>query len=47
MKAIALFSGGLDSQLAAKLIAEQEIDVHALHFTSAFIPRHGSESEFP
>ncbi len=36
MKAIALFSGGLDSQLAVKLILNQDIDVHGIHFTSAF-----------
>jgi tRNA U34 2-thiouridine synthase MnmA/TrmU len=36
MKAVGLFSGGLDSTLAIKLITEQEIEVTALHFFSPF-----------
>ena len=36
MKAISLFSGGLDSTLAARLIADQGIDVEALHFKTVF-----------
>lgn len=36
MKALALFSGGLDSMLAIKLITSQGIDVHALHFDIGF-----------
>ena len=36
IKALALFSGGLDSILAVKLILEQGIDVVAVHFVSAF-----------
>jgi tRNA U34 2-thiouridine synthase MnmA/TrmU len=35
-KAICLFSGGLDSAIAAKLIKDQGIDVIALNFTSPF-----------
>jgi tRNA U34 2-thiouridine synthase MnmA/TrmU len=35
-KAVALFSGGLDSQLAVKLVLNQDIEVLALHFTSVF-----------
>lgn len=35
-KAVALFSGGLDSMLAIKLIQEQGIEVVALHFLSPF-----------
>ncbi|MBU1006125.1 MAG: 7-cyano-7-deazaguanine synthase [Candidatus Omnitrophica bacterium] len=35
-KAIVLFSGGLDSMLAVKLMLEQGIDVMALHFSSIF-----------
>ena len=35
-KAIALFSGGLDSILAAKLIAAQNIEVIGLAFTTPF-----------
>ena len=36
MKAIALFSGGLDSMLAIKTITEQGIDVIALHIKIGF-----------
>ena len=36
MKALALFSGGLDSMLAIKLITKQGIAVHALHFDIGF-----------
>ena len=36
MKALALFSGGLDSLLAAKLIQEQGIEVLALYFDVGF-----------
>jgi len=36
IKALALFSGGLDSILSVKLILEQGIDVVAVHFGSAF-----------
>ncbi len=35
-KAVALFSGGLDSMLAIKLILEQGIEVHALNFLTIF-----------
>ena len=35
-KALALFSGGLDSVLAARLIADQGLDVTCLHFVSPF-----------
>ena len=35
-KAVALFSGGLDSILAIKLMLEQAIEVHALNFLSVF-----------
>jgi len=35
-RAIALFSGGLDSTLAIRLMQEQGIQVHAVHFTSPF-----------
>jgi tRNA U34 2-thiouridine synthase MnmA/TrmU len=34
--AIALFSGGLDSTLAIRLMQVQGINVHAIHFTSPF-----------
>lgn len=36
MKALALFSGGLDSMLAVKIIREQGIDVTALNFNIGF-----------
>ncbi len=36
IKAVALFSGGLDSTLAIKVIMEQGIEVIALNFTSPF-----------
>jgi tRNA-uridine 2-sulfurtransferase len=35
-RAVAMLSGGLDSTLAAKLMMEQGIDVHALNVTSPF-----------
>jgi tRNA-specific 2-thiouridylase len=36
MKALALFSGGLDSALAIKVVQEQGIEVIALNFVSHF-----------
>jgi len=36
VKAISLFSGGLDSILAAELVRRQNIDVHCLAFTTPF-----------
>lgn len=36
MKALSLFSGGLDSQLAVELIKQQGIEVIGLHFTTPF-----------
>jgi len=38
VKALSLFSGGLDSILATKLILDQDIEVVALNFTSQFNP---------
>jgi tRNA U34 2-thiouridine synthase MnmA/TrmU len=38
VKAISLFSGGLDSILATKLILDQKIEVEAVTFTSQFSP---------
>jgi len=35
-KAVALFSGGLDSMLAIRLMLEQGIEVHALNFLTVF-----------
>ena len=37
-RAVSLFSGGLDSALAVKLIQDQGIEVHGLTFVSAFNP---------
>jgi tRNA-specific 2-thiouridylase len=36
LRALSLFSGGLDSQLAVKIIQEQGIEVIGLHFTTPF-----------
>jgi tRNA-uridine 2-sulfurtransferase len=36
IKALGLLSGGLDSTLAAKLMIEQGIEIHAVNFTSPF-----------
>lgn len=36
IKALGLFSGGLDSTLAAKLIQEQGIKVELINFTTLF-----------
>ena len=38
MKALSLFSGGLDSILAVKLIEEQSIDVVGIVFETPFFP---------
>jgi tRNA U34 2-thiouridine synthase MnmA/TrmU len=43
MKAVSLFSGGLDSQLAVCLMRDQGIDVLAINFTSPFF---GSDPRF-
>ena len=43
MKAVMMLSGGLDSLLALKLVLEQGIEAHALHFTSAFSPDRSAE----
>jgi tRNA U34 2-thiouridine synthase MnmA/TrmU len=46
-KALALFSGGLDSMLAARLVMEQGVDVTALNFISPFfgVGKKGREDE--
>ncbi len=36
MKALVMFSGGLDSSLAVRILQEQGIEVEAAHFTSVF-----------
>ena len=35
-KAVILLSGGLDSTLAARIVRDQGIELHAIHFTSPF-----------
>ncbi|HBO69797.1 MAG TPA: hypothetical protein DD658_06550, partial [Deltaproteobacteria bacterium] len=35
-RAVILLSGGLDSTLAAKMMLDQGIELHAIHFTSPF-----------
>lgn len=37
VKALALFSGGLDSALSAKVILDQGVQVEAVHFINAFL----------
>jgi tRNA-specific 2-thiouridylase len=46
VKAVALFSGGLDSALAVKVLLEQGIAVEAVNFTTVLSKRlsPGSES---
>ncbi len=44
-KALALFSGGLDSILAVKLMLEQGIDVEAINFTSPFFMFKGGKGK--
>jgi len=36
VKAVALFSGGLDSILSVKIMLEQEIDIYPIHFITPF-----------
>ncbi len=38
VKALALFSGGLDSTLSAKIILDQGAEVEAIYFANAFLP---------
>jgi hypothetical protein len=45
MRCVALISGGLDSQLAARVIQLQGIDVEALHFTTLFCPAQDGPAE--
>ena len=47
-KAIALFSGGLDSTLAVLAVMRQGIDVQAVRFLTPFDPEHLAQgSRFP
>ncbi len=41
-KAVVLLSGGLDSTLAARMVSDQGIELHAIHFTSPFCTCGGS-----
>ncbi|MFH1968964.1 MAG: tRNA 4-thiouridine(8) synthase ThiI [Verrucomicrobiota bacterium] len=43
IRALCLLSGGLDSQLAARLLLEQGIEVHGLTFTSIFFGARAGE----
>jgi tRNA-uridine 2-sulfurtransferase len=48
-KAVALFSGGLDSLLAVKLMIDQGVEVVAVNFTSPFFsctPKSGGDSDW-
>ena len=45
MKALALFSGGLDSALAIKIIKDQGIEVIALNFVSHFFGGKNEKAE--
>jgi len=45
MRALALFSGGLDSALAIKVVKEQGIEVIALNFVSHFFGGHDERAE--
>ncbi|MCS7113961.1 MAG: 7-cyano-7-deazaguanine synthase [Candidatus Bathyarchaeota archaeon] len=44
VKALALFSGGLDSVLAVKLLLEQGVEVEAVNFVTPFTTRRESEN---
>ncbi|MFH1244955.1 MAG: hypothetical protein V1662_00530 [Candidatus Omnitrophota bacterium] len=44
VKALALFSGGLDSVLAAKVVSEQGVAVEAVHYLNAFLPGYYTNS---
>jgi hypothetical protein len=46
IRAIALFSGGLDSTLAVRVIRDQGIDVHALRFQTGFCLSEGRDKEW-
>ncbi|MEO0068104.1 MAG: tRNA 4-thiouridine(8) synthase ThiI [candidate division WOR-3 bacterium] len=46
-KAVCMFSGGLDSILACRLILEQKVDVIALHFLNPFHPFPKSSARYP
>jgi len=45
VRAVSLFSGGLDSQIAAKLISDQGIEVYAVHFLSPFFGENDSNQK--
>lgn len=47
VKVLALFSGGLDSILACKLMEQQGIEVEALHFVSPFFGRRKDRESYP
>lgn len=45
IRALALFSGGLDSALAIKLVQEQGVEVIALNFVSHFFGGYNEKAE--
>lgn len=45
MRCVALISGGLDSQLAARVMQQQDVEVEALHFTTVFSPAQNAAAE--
>lgn len=45
VKALAMFSGGLDSVLAAKLIIDQGVEVEGIHFSNVFSQFYGEHDE--
>lgn len=45
IKALALFSGGLDSVLSAKVVSEQGVAVEAVHYLNAFLPGYNTSSD--
>lgn len=47
VKALALFSGGLDSILACKLVEQQGVEVEALHFVSPFFGHSRDRESYP
>ena len=47
VKALALFSGGLDSVLSAKIVMNQGIEVEAIYFVNAFLPGHRTGEDEP
>ncbi len=45
MRCVALISGGLDSQLAARVMQQQGVEVEALHFATVFSPAQNAAAD--